>query len=166
MSGQCTRMKYDQDAYLDSVKASTAIYKHTMDKTRYANCDNCYDKSRKGGNTVSRVKNSDLIDVDSLLRGASKRSSGSINGQQASPITQQMHVIKDCPNSIRTQHSRYSHPVYETRGFRESSLRLDYPTTDPQCNIFHDFSVNTRLQSKDAHKTVWQEPIDQSVFLP
>ena len=45
-------------------------------------------------------------------------------------------------------------------------MRLEYPLYDPQCNIFENFQVNTRLQAKDNHRATWQVPLDQKETLP
>jgi hypothetical protein len=45
-------------------------------------------------------------------------------------------------------------------------LNFSYPLQDPQCQIFENFSINTKLQAKDNHRTIWQVPLNQSDLLP
>ena len=75
-------------------------------------------------------------------------------------------ALNKCPNVLEPQYSRYTHPSYDIKGLTTPDMRLDYPLHDPQCQIFENFQVNTRLQAKDNHKTVWQVPFDQKSLLP
>lgn len=158
-----TRLKYDNDTYQDDLKRSTRAVLHTMDPNWNTNCGTCYSNN---GKTSSRVSNNDMIDVDSILKGIYDKKSNSIRGQHATPINHTLYMPPDCDSRVDTSYSRYSHPSYEIRGRAIGDMHMEYPLFDPQCNVFQNFEVNTRLHSKDNHRTIWQTPINQENFLP
>lgn len=102
------------------------------------------------------------IDVDSIMKGLNTNNKIYNNVGGAYPIVSP----SECSQELETQYSRHTHPSYNYRGLTTPDMRLSYPLHDPQCQIFEDFSINTRLQAKDNHKTIWQQPMDQSNSLP
>lgn len=169
MAGKFTNLRYDQDAYNDQINTSTYPLLYKLDANRVVNCNPCFSAyGPRGGNQNAVVANDgDRIDVDSILRGYTKNNSKAINQQLPHPVNQyQTYMPNDCSNGLETQYSRYTHPAYDIRGLNVSDMRLDYPLHDPQCNIFENFQVNTRLQAKDNHRTTWQIPLNQKDLLP
>lgn len=154
MAGMFTRLQYDRDTTNDSVKTSTGKYRHIMDANRYEHRMAC------------PAKDEYMIDVDSILKGIDRKKSNSRVGQSHTPINIKFHKTPLLENREAVHNSRYSHPAYEIKGLAPGDMRLDYPHNDPQCNIFQDMAVNTRLQARDNFKMVCQEPISQDVFMP
>lgn len=167
MSGRFTKLRYDQDAYNDSLSRSTDPLLYKLDPHYANNCNPCFAAHGPRNSNTHTMEPGQKIDVDSILRGVNKINSKSINGQIPDSL-QRYHttVPIDCSNAFEQSSSRYTHPIHENKGLNTSDMRLSYPLHDPQCNIFENFSVDTRLQAKDNHKTIWQVPINQRDALP
>jgi len=172
MAGNFTGLIYDDDAYKEKVARSTNTLNYRLDPNYAINCGKCIgDNSARGGHAASIVQRNNnygnQINVDSILRGVYNRNTKS-NLQQQPPKLDNYKInnLPDCPEGIESQNSRYSHPAFDIRGLTTSDLRLDYPLHDPQCQIFENFAINTRLQAKDNHKAIWQKPMDQYEHFP
>lgn len=176
MSGKFTNLQYDKEAYDDKIARTTNPLLYKLDPNYAVNCKSCFaphgpkgsynhDNARINGDIVANV--GDKIDIDSILKGISKVNSKS-NRQQIPDSLQHYPVQKlsECPNALESQYSRYTHPAHDVRGLTVPDMRFDYPMYDPQCQIFENFEVNTRLQSKDNHRAVWPTPLDQTKALP
>lgn len=166
MAGRFTNLKYDPEAYVEEVVRSTYEFDYRIDPNYNKNCDRCY--SPHGSFTQQRANSSEnRIDVDSILKGLENRITKSNTKQIPKyPKTQNLVQIRDCSNVLETEYTRLTKPAYEIKGVASKDMRLDYPLHDPQCNIFQNFEINTRLQSKDNHRAVWQVPIDNGEALP
>ena len=167
MAGKFTNLKYDQQAYNEALDRSTNPLGYRLDPNYSTNCNKCFAEygPRSGNQSAESVGH--LIDVDSILKGINKINTKSNKQQQPYPLDDyQTYMPKDCPEGLESEYTRYTNPSYDLRGLNTKDLRLSYPLHDPQCNIFEDFSVNTRLQSKDNHKATWQVPINQRDLLP
>lgn len=166
MSGKFTKMRYDQSAYDDEVARSTNPLLYRLDPNFANNCNQCYMQHGPSGGHIHNLDAGKRIDVDSILRGISKINTKSNIRQVPDSLAEYHTAPKQCSNGLEATHSRYTHPVYEIKGLASNDMRFDYPLHDPQCNIFENFAVNSRLQAKDDHRTEWQSPIDQRDSLP
>lgn len=168
MAGRFTKMRYDGKAYDDAVTRSTDPLLYRLDPNFANNCNPCFAPYGPRNGHVNTVEPGRKIDVDSILRGISKVNTKSNDQQVPDSLSKYKNTqpLKECSTALESTDTRYTHPPYDIRGLNTSDMRLSYPLHDPQCNIFENFSVNTRLQSKDDHKTVWQVPINQRDVLP
>ena len=167
MAGNFTKLQYDQDAYDERVSRSTNPLLYRLDPNYAVNCNPCFAPyGPRGGHDNSEVVG-DKIDVDSILKGIGKSNSKANRHQMPNQLCNySLQTPKECPNALETQYSRYTHPTYDIRGLNTKDMRMGYPLHDPQCQIFENFQVNTRLQAKDDHKPIWQTPINQRESLP
>lgn len=164
MIGNFTKLIYDDQAYSEKLYRSTDPLKYRLDPNYAINCNKCFSPHNpsSGGFELEQ-----RIDVDSVLRGVGKKYGKSIVHQTPTDLEKyQTHISKDCSNFLESEYSRYTHPSFDIRGLNVRDLRLDYPLYDPQCHIFENFAINTRLQAKDNHRAIWQVPIDQSDLFP
>ena len=168
MSGKFTHLKYDQDAYNDSLSSSVNPMLYKLDPNYAVNYNRCFfPNGPRNGHDAAVSRPEDRIDVDSILRGLGKKSSKSISGQTPKSLNNfRTEIPPECESKMESVYSRYTHPAREIKGLHVDDMRFDYPLHDPQCHIFENFQVNTRLQAKDNHRTTWQIPIDQSTLYP
>lgn len=165
MASALTGLKYDFDAYQENIQRSTFPLNYRLDINAAVNCNTCF--APYGGFGNQRAIREKQIDVDSILKGIDKKNSKS-NAQQIPqyPVNNNNNPLRDCSKALETEYTRYTHPSYDIKGLAINDMRLGYPLHDPQCNIFQNFEVNTRLYAKDNHKAAWQTPIDQRLFFP
>ena len=166
MSGKFTNLRYDPQAYTEEVLRSTDPLLYRLDANYAINCGKCFSSNGPRNGEDAAVATGNKIDVDSILRGVNRKNGNSNAQQQVQPINYQRHMPPDCPTNLDTEHTRFTHPSYDIRGLANEDLRLGYPLHDPQCQIFENFSVNTRLQAKDNHRTPWQTPLSQDEIMP
>lgn len=166
MAGKFTGLRYDDQAYNEHISRSTDPLKYRLDPNYAVNCNKCFAPHATGAQPTADAAGQ-KIDVDSILRGIGKPHSKSNVQQLPQKLTNYNTVpLNDCPAPMESEYTRFTHPSFDIRGLNVPDMRLGYPLHDPQCQIFEDFSVNTRLQSKDNHKTIWQAPFSQRESLP
>lgn len=168
MSGNFTRLKYDQEAYKEELTRSTDPMLYRLDGNANINCNKCFAEypSFRGGYSDSDAVGQQT-DVESILRGVTKINTKSNQQQIPDPVSgYKLSNLPNCSGAIETEYTRYTYPSYDIRGLNVRDLRLGYPLHDPQCQIFEDFGVNTRLQAKDDHRSIWQIPFDQKDLMP
>jgi hypothetical protein len=167
MAGNFTNLMYDNDAYQEKVNRSTGPLKYYTDANYAVNCRKCFPPYGPIGGQVASDAVGEQIDVESILRGYSKIHSKS-NQQQIpdSLFGYKTRTNPDCDDALETEYTRYTYPAYDIRGLNVPDLNLGYPLHDPQCQIFENFAVNTRLQAKDNHRAIWQIPMNQRDLLP
>ncbi|BCS83083.1 hypothetical protein QLL95_gp1040 [Cotonvirus japonicus] len=167
MAGKFTNMRYDGEAYGDEIKRSTNPLMYKLDNNFTTNCKPCFAPQGPRGGHDNSIAIGNQIDVDSILRGINKVNTKSNYRQIPESLDQfNTYTPRDCSSRLEPHSSRYSHPTYDVKGLTVPDMRFGYPLHDPQCQIFEDFGVNTRLQAKDNHRAVWQQPIDQRKSLP
>ncbi len=172
MAGNFTKQRYDKEAYNEEISRSTNPLLYKLDPNYFINCNRCSSSNSvpsigRRGNDNDTKAIGNQIDVDSILRGITKVHSKANSHQVPDIINNgQFYVPTECPKALETQYSRYSHPSFDIKGLNVKDMRFGYPLNDPQCQIFENFQVNTRLQAKDNHKAIWQSPIDQRNSLP
>jgi len=167
MAGKFTNLKYDQQAYNEKLKRSTDPLTYKLDPNYSVNCNACFAPYGPRNGHANVIAPEDKIDIDSILKGINKISSKSnIHNAPESFDHYKTLVPNECSTALETEYSRYTHPIFDIKGLNTRDMRLGYPLHDPQCQIFENFEVNTRLQSKDDHKAIWQIPLNQKDLLP
>lgn len=167
MAGKFTHLKYDKQAYAEQLARSTNPLGYRLDPNYAVNCNKCFSANgpRNGHEAAEAIGNK--IDVDSILRGYGKINTKANNDQTVGVLNKTaLNPVPDCFDGVESEYTRHTHPSFDLRGVGAKDLRLGYPLHDPQCQIFENFGVNTRLQAKDNHRTIWQDPIDQRNLLP
>ena len=166
MSGSCTRQQYDPLAYDERLARNNKLANYRLDANYAIHRQKCFAPySSAIGAPSDPISNQ--IDVDSILKGIHKNNTKSNHIQhcastllQSSPTIPTIQgVLPDCHPQLETEYTRFTYPAYDIKGLNVPDMRMDYPLHDPQCHIFEDFQINTRLQAKDNHRAVWQEPL-------
>lgn len=167
MSGRFTGLNYDREAYDEKLSRSTYSGMYKLDSNFAVNCNKCFAPYGPRGTHDSADVVGQQIDVDSILRGVSKISTKS-NSQQVPDSLDgySVFVNNDCSEYLEPEYTRYTYPAYDIKGLNVPDLRMEYPHFDPQCQIFENFEVNTRLEAKDNHKAIWQIPMSQKDLFP
>ena len=167
MSGKFTNLIYDKDAYDEQLAQSTEPLSYRLDLNYAVNCNPCFAKFGPRAGHDNAIAIGQQIDVDSILRGVSKVNSKSSKQQRPDSLQEYKTTMpKTCSQALEAEYTRFTHPAYDIRGLTTKDMRFDYPLQDPQCQIYEDFSVNTRLQAKDNHRTIWQIPLNQKDAFP
>lgn len=167
MAGKFTNLRYDQEAYNEEINRSTCPLMYKLDPNYAVNCKPCFAENGPRGGHDNAVVAGQQIDVDSTLRGINRLNSRANRLQTPKSLDQYSTIMpSNCHNSIESEHTRFTHPSYDIRGMNVRDMRFGYPLHDPQCQIFENFGVNTRLQAKDDHKALWHVPLDQKDLLP
>jgi hypothetical protein len=154
MSGFFTSLMYDQETLKDAVNRSTQQMRYKLNPISTVNIQRCPDDLANVGNK---------IDLDSALRGLKVRASKS-NAPRPPIIANFRNCKIDPINQIN--YSRYIAPANELKGMTIPELHFNYPLQNHQNKIFQDFGVNTRQYVKDKFRPTWQDPMDQSSFMP
>lgn len=167
MAGKYTRQSYEQEAYDERVGRSTNPMLYRLDPNYAVNCGKCFAPYGPVGGQQASDAVGQQIDVDSILRGVTKFNTKSNRQQMPDSLDPyKLFNHNDCPDKLESEYSRYTYPAFDIRGLTVPDLNFDYPLQDPQCQIFESFAINTKLQAKDTHRTVWQVPFNQSDLLP
>lgn len=166
MAGKFSGLIYDPASYSEQLSRSTQPLNYRLDLNQYVNCNNCFHTNGPNPQVQNYTPMPDHIDVDSILKGIDRVNSKANKDQQLYPLKTTNPNLQVCSSNLESLNSRFSHPAHDIRGLTTSDMRFSYPLKDPQCQIFENFSVNTRLQAKDNHRTPWQEPMNQNCVLP
>jgi len=162
MSGKFTRLRYDTDAYIESLSRSTGSLEYVLDPNYSINCNKCFAPYGPRDAQPDSVAVGNQTDIDSILRNYNKINTKSNIEQQMTPLRgYQLANLPDCSPSMESEYTRLAYPAYELKGLTTRDLNFGYPLFDPQCQIFENFAVDTRLQAKDNHRSIWQVPMDQ-----
>jgi|SRR5579872_329143 len=167
MAGNFTHMRYDPEAYSEEVQRSTGPVLYRLDPNYAVNTNKCFAPYGPRNGQEDSVAVGQQIDVDSILRGVSKINSKS-NEQQVPDSIDGYYKFNlyDCNELLESEYTRYTFPSYDIKGLTVRDLRFEYPLFDPQCQIFEDFAVNTKLAAKDNHRAIWQIPFNQRDLYP
>ena len=166
MAGKFTRESYDKPAYSEALSRSTEPMLYRLDPNFAINCQQCFPSHgpRNGiQNTMSMARQTD---IDSTLKGINRINSKSNIQQMPQKINPIQTNLMNCPDQIETEYTKFTFPAYDIKGLNVRDLRFDYPLYDPQCQIFENFAINTRLAAKDNHKAIWQESLNQRDLFP
>lgn len=166
-AGKFTGLMYDPEAYSEQVARSTDPMLYRLDPNFAINCGRCFAPYGPRGGQQGSDAIGQQIDIDSVLRGVNQSNTRS-NKQQMPHCLKGFDLIKkmDCPDGLEAENTRFTHPAYDIRGLTTRDLRFNYPLFDPQCQIFENFGINTKLQAKDSHRAVWQIPFNQRDLFP
>lgn len=167
MAGKFTGLKYDKDAYNEELRRSTQPLSYRLDPNYVVNCNRCFAPYGPRNGQDDAIAVGEQIDVDSILRGFNNINTKSNKEQEPKSIKQfKTFIPNDCSPFLEPEYTRFTYPAYDIKGLNVPDLNLSYPLQDPQCQIFENFEVNTRLQEKDNFRAVWQVPLDQRDLLP
>jgi hypothetical protein len=166
-AGKFTHLRYDPEAYAEEINRSTDPLLYRLDPNFAVNCNKCFAPyGPRAGQQASDVIGQQT-DIDSILRGISKINTKSNRQQMPTPVDD-YHLLNrfNCSDNLESEYTRYTYPSFDIRGLNVRDLRFDYPLFDPQCQIFENFEVNTKLQAKDNHRAIWQTPLNQRDLFP
>jgi len=163
-----TRKLYDSCEYDSQIKQSTTPLAYNLYVGQVCNNNSCFNSdgprnNRK--NTTSSITSTpkiDLVDVDSTLSNRCKSDNSCNKYLKKCKKINKPKLPLDCSNtsSIDTR-------LEDDGSFRDLERnRWDWVPINPQCNIFWDQSINTRLAFKDNFEAINTKPIDQSGILP
>lgn len=151
-----TRKSSEKSAYLDQLKQSTDITSFTLDSNRYEHPYRCLsnkDPRHKNGGYLWKPE--DLVNIDSILSNRVEPNTKSIGKlrdyyidvKKLSEINHNTYFPRECDNYLVSSESRFTDPAQQ---YREKGFDVFYPLIrDPQCNIFWDTSINSRLYARD-----------------
>lgn len=164
MSAKFTNLKYDPTTYRQDINRSVNPGMYRLDPNFAINTNKCFAPYGPRGGHEGSESVYDQTDIDSLLRGIPNKNT---RYQVPQPMgTYALQNLNERPDILETQYSRLSCPASDIKGLNVPDMRFDYPLYDPQCQIFENFEINTRLQAKDNHKADWQAPLNQRGLLP
>lgn len=167
MSGIFSGLNYDKNAYQEYLARSTNPLLYRLDPNQAINCNKCFAPYGPRGGPENSVAIGNQIDVDSILRGVNKINSKSNNHQLPDSLNSYpLYAPPECDDRLEPEYTRFTYPAYDIKGLNTKDMRFEYPINDPQCHIFENFQINTRLQAKDNHKAIWQQPMSQTNALP
>jgi hypothetical protein len=169
MSSYWSRLNYDNAAYAEQVRESTYGLNYQLSSYAGVNCNACFPPYQLASDIAAGVPGGD-IDLDSVLTGRTKINSRASVYRNPDPIDGFSPAIPSqaseayCNPYVETEYSRFTNPAMLYKGIKQD--RFVPLHQDPQCNIFWDFSLNTRQQARDNFRTPWQVPIGQKDNLP
>ena len=169
------KLNYDTCSYKQALSESVGPCEYQLGMP-FISCEDCFSKDpqlilqRMG---ASVAKNVPMIDVDSELMNINRKLSNCSsnefipkfdkNGEIDNTI-ESVH-FKDCDIPTR-ENTRLSNPPATLRGTGWN--RWEWLCENPQKRslVPFDYNINNRLVTKDNHRPLVPNPIDQSVFLP
>jgi hypothetical protein len=159
-SAHSSRMQYDYPAYQEAVKRSTDPFLYRLYPGYGYNCNTCFPPFGPYNTHGVNVTYKNVIDVDSILSGRTVLNSKANEFSQPTPLDYNTVKSPECNRFIETEYSRYTHPIQNYRGIWPDRF---YPLNqDPQCHIFWNFEVNTKLEAKDNFRATFQIPVENS----
>lgn len=178
--GNLSNLKYDECAYPDQLESSTAPVKYRLNSDNMYNCNRCLSTTGQGPRSnfgvstykdVGKASSQDLVDLDSVFKNLNVKTSkckrNMINPVNPTEFKNYDNTV--CNDSINPEQSRLSYPP---SNYRCVTVNRFYNTiNDSQKPIFWDFSVNSRLQTKDNYVSdvpvLWGEsalPVEQTSY--
>ena len=175
-----TRLAYDSDAYLATLRQSVGAADYTLHPEYAEHCTPCYDSdpqirltSYAGRGTWSqscttgRCKGRALVDVSSELLGLDRKATRDPTKlYMPDPTYCDPEDIPACTNKVPTEDTRLSNPASTLRGTGWN--RWEWLCRDPQQAAMIPFQtlIDNRLLAKDNFRPQLPEPLDQSMALP
>ena len=165
MSSHSSRLPYDQAAYEEKVRISTDPAQYRLDPNYAVNCGRCFAPYGPRGIKQAFSAPGFGIDIDSIMSNRTVINTKSARHKYPTSLEGfTVYQPGDCDPFLESEYSRFTDPIQKYRGLTRDPF---YPLNhDPQCHIFWDFSVNTRLQAKDNHKAIFQTPLNQRDLMP
>lgn len=173
-----TRLNSDKETYKHNLKQSVGPGEY-QSQTPLRECHECFAsdprlRHSRGGN--SKCKDVPLIDVDSELRGYTRRASNHPLDKfiprgfpdDRKPFCK-LEKVRPCQDeSMTTQDTRFSNPPSTLRGIENGFNRWEWLCQNPQerIEIPFDVQIDSRTVMKDNHRPHIPEPIDPTLALP
>lgn len=169
------RLEYDTCSYKQELKESISPGEYQL-STPFISCEDCFSKDpqlilQRAGASVA--KNIPMIDIDSELININRKQSNCSSNDFTPKFNDKGEIdnsietidFKDCKIPTR-ENTRLSNPSSNLRGTGWN--RWEWLCNNPQKRslIPFDYNVSNRLLTKDNHRPIVPEPLDQSVFLP
>jgi hypothetical protein len=168
-------LKYDTCSYKQVLSESIGPCEYQLG-TPFISCDDCFSKDPQlilQRNGVSVARNVPQVDVDSELMNITRK----LTGCSSKEFIPKFNAKGEIDNTIETKHfndcniptrenTRLSNPASTLRGTGWN--RWEWLCENPQQRavVPFDLNINERLVTKDNHRALIPNPIDQSVFLP
>jgi hypothetical protein len=166
MAGNFTRLHYDQKAYDEQVGRSTYALGYRLNPYYSNNCTQTQ-RCQKKTHIEPSKELGDRVQTESMLKGINNKNTKVTEYQHPIPLQKMKRIdVPDCYSTIHPEFTRLTYPSFEVKGETVKDMRMGYPLHDPQCAIFDNFSVNTRLAAKDGHRAIWQVPMSQDSIFP
>lgn len=173
-----TRLNHDKSAYKHNLRQSIGPAQYQA-STPLPHCVECFAKDprvrhARGGNAKCRDR--PLVDVDSELRGFTRRASNNPMEQYLpegfpgprKPFCE-LEAQLPCPDEVLTsEDTRLSNPPINMRGTENGFNRWAWLCQDPQERVEMPFDaqVDSRLVAKDNHRPNVPVPVDPTLALP
>jgi len=168
-------LKYDTCSYKQVLSESIGPGEYQLGSPSIS-CEDCFSKDpqlilQRSGASVA--KNLPMIDVDSELMNINRKLSNCSSNEFIPKFNERGEIdntietvhFKDCQIPTR-ENTRLSNPASTLRGTGWN--RWEWLCENPQQRslVPFDFNINNRLVTKDNHRPLIPNPIDQNVFLP
>jgi len=168
-------LQYDTCSYKQVLSESIGPGEYQLG-TPFISCEDCFSKDpqlilQRSGASVA--KNVPMIDIDSELMNINRKLSNCSSDEFIPKFNEKGEIdntiesvhFKDCQIPTR-ENTRLSNPASTLRGTGWN--RWEWLCENPQKRslVPFDFNINNRLVTKDNHRPLISEPIDQSGFLP
>jgi hypothetical protein len=168
-------LQYDTCSYKQVLSESIGPGEYQLG-TPFISCDDCFSNDpqlilQRSGASVA--KNVPMIDIDSELMNINRKLSNCSSDEFIPKFNEKGEIdntiesvhFKDCQIPTR-ENTRLSNPASTLRGTGWN--RWEWLCENPQKRslVPFDFNINNRLVTKDNHRPLISEPIDQSGFLP
>lgn len=162
--GHSSRIPYDKCYYDDYLSESVGPLLYRLNPSQINNCNSClsvFGPRSTGGARSYGVSTStghvtapsqQLVDVESILSNRNVLASGCKDGQVNDiDVTKfQLQHARICNDFLDPIATHLTNPPANYRGLSINRF-VDLPK-NPQANIFYDFAVNTKLESKDNYR--------------
>lgn len=168
-----TRLKYDNCACQEATARSVGPMHYRLFGGHVEHCNVCHSFTgpRNSKEDVSTTRENcelghgSMIAVESELQNRVNPSSqcnkvGKNNGHKDHDAN--IKHKDNCGVFLDEQDTRFTHPLDHYRGM--SIDRFEHLPIDPQCNIFWDNSINSRLVAKDTYRMIRPELLTNTPF--
>jgi hypothetical protein len=168
-------LKYDTCSYKQVLSESVGPGEYQLNMPFVA-CDDCFSKDpqlilQRSG--VSVAKNIPMVDVDSELMNINRKLTNCSSDEFIPKFDENGEIdnsvenihFKDCGIPL-IENTRLSNPASTLRGTGWN--RWEWLCENPQDRslVPFDFNINNRLVTKDNHRPLVNQPMDQSGLLP
>ena len=169
-----TRSMYDSCACNQSTQRSIAPMNYRLYEGPYENCNQCFSScgpynATNEASSVNRQCDKNgrgtQVEVESILTNRVKQSTDCTDvscDQSCFNNLPKTYNKPNCKGNIQSEESRFTHPIDNYRGM--SIDRFQYLPIDPQCNIYCNDSIDTRLLAKDTYKVIVPNIIDNDPY--
>jgi hypothetical protein len=173
--GHSAKLRYDQCAYDDYLNESVGpgLYRmNPISMNHTSRCTTNLGNSRASSHGVSTVISQKIapkqanVDIESILSNRnvlqSKCKDGKVNDIDVTKFT--LQHVPECNNFLDPVNSHLTNP---TQNYREIPVNRFYDLrTNPQNHIFYNWSIDTRLETKDNFSPSTSTPMSQESVMP